>query len=39
MKVEQKHIIELSLNYRILSSYPVFVGIEKRVDGNNIDLK
>jgi hypothetical protein len=38
MKVEEKHMIELSLNYRILSSYTAFVGIEKRVDENNIDM-
>jgi hypothetical protein len=34
----KKRIIELSLKYNILSPYTAFVGIEKRVNGNNDDM-
>jgi hypothetical protein len=34
----KKRIIELSLKYNILSPYTAFVGIEKRVNGNNADM-
>ncbi|CAF4112423.1 unnamed protein product [Rotaria sp. Silwood2] len=33
-----KRIIGLSLKYNILSPYTAFVGVEKRVDANNIDM-
>ncbi|CAF3048642.1 unnamed protein product [Rotaria sp. Silwood2] len=34
----KKRIIELSLNYSILTPYAAFVGIEKRVNGSNNDM-
>ncbi|CAF3386301.1 unnamed protein product [Rotaria sp. Silwood2] len=34
----KKRIIELSLQYNILSPHTAFVGIEKRVNGNNVDM-
>jgi len=34
----KKRIIELSLKYNILSPHTAFVGIEKRVNGNNDDM-
>jgi hypothetical protein len=34
----KKRIIDLSLKYNILSPYTAFVGIEKRMNGNNDDM-
>ncbi|CAF1042700.1 unnamed protein product [Rotaria sordida] len=34
----KKRIIELSLNYSILTPYTAFVGIEKRMNQSNIDM-
>ncbi|CAF1510881.1 unnamed protein product [Adineta ricciae] len=34
----QKRIIELSLQYHILSPHTAFVGIEKRLNSNNADM-
>ncbi|CAF0897560.1 unnamed protein product [Adineta steineri] len=34
----KKRIIELSLKYNILSPYTSFIGIEKRVNGNNDEM-
>ncbi len=37
-EIKKKRIIDLSLNYSILTPYTAFVGVEKRMDGNNIDM-
>lgn len=37
-KANKKRIIQLSLQYNILSPYTAFVGIEKRADGNNAEM-
>ena len=37
-EIRTKRIIELSLNYSILTPYTAFVGVEKRTDGNNIEM-
>ncbi|CAF1076259.1 unnamed protein product [Rotaria sordida] len=34
----KKSIIELSLKYQILSPHTAFIGIEKRMNGNNADM-
>ena len=34
----KKRIIELSLKHHILSPHTAFVGVEKRIDGNNADM-
>ncbi|CAF3327511.1 unnamed protein product [Rotaria socialis] len=35
---EKKRIIELSLKHNILSPHTAFIGIEKRIDGNNTNM-
>jgi hypothetical protein len=37
-KIRKKNIIELSLNYSILSPFTAFIGVEKRINGSNIDM-
>ncbi|CAF3618457.1 unnamed protein product [Rotaria sp. Silwood1] len=37
-EITKKRIIELSLNYSILTPYTAFVGIEKRINGSNINM-
>jgi hypothetical protein len=37
-EITKKHIIGLSLNYSILTPYTAFIGIEKRIDGDNSDM-
>jgi hypothetical protein len=37
-KLRKKNIIELSLNYSILSPFTAFIGVEKRINGNNTDM-
>ncbi|CAF2887846.1 unnamed protein product [Rotaria sp. Silwood2] len=37
-EAEKKRIIELSLKHKILSPHTAFIGIEKRLDGNNAHM-
>ncbi|CAF3477358.1 unnamed protein product [Rotaria sp. Silwood1] len=37
-EVTKKSIIELSLKYQILSPHTAFIGVEKRVNGSNVDM-
>ncbi|CAF1140001.1 unnamed protein product [Rotaria sp. Silwood1] len=37
-EVTKKSIIELSLKYQILSPHAAFIGVEKRVNGSNVDM-
>jgi hypothetical protein len=34
----KRRIIELSLKHNILSPYTAFIGVEKRINGNNVDM-
>ncbi|UJR18926.1 hypothetical protein I4U23_022055 [Adineta vaga] len=37
-EIIKKRIIELSLKYHILSPHTAFIGVEKRLNGNNSDM-
>ncbi|CAF3453058.1 unnamed protein product [Rotaria sp. Silwood1] len=37
-EVTKRSIIELSLKYQILSPHTAFIGVEKRVNGSNVDM-